>query len=99
MGEPITEFIDQNVTIEQAPVAAPELPKPRPKEMEIPDYYTENGTNWIDAVKMVTTREGFEGFCMGSIMKYLIRHKDMEGKADLLKAQKFLKILTDFHND
>ena len=44
----------------------------------------------IDVVKSVVGTEGFEHFCIGNILKYVIRYKKKNGIEDLKKARVYL---------
>ena len=52
-----------------------------------PDYYTEG----IETTKDVLSHK--LGFCEGNRIKYLTRYKQKNGLEDLLKAQKYLRLL------
>lgn len=52
-----------------------------------PNYYTDG----IETTKYVLSHK--LGFCEGNIIKYLTRYKQKNGLEDLLKAQKYLRLL------
>lgn len=61
-----------------------------------PQHYKLDGLDieTVDVIKSVTSNYmGFEAFCMGNILKYLIRAKKKNGLEDLYKAQKYLSWL------
>lgn len=61
-----------------------------------PQHYKLDGLEieTVDVIKSVTSQyNGFEAFCMGNILKYLIRAKKKNGLEDLYKAQKYLSWL------
>lgn len=44
----------------------------------------------IDVIKSVLGNEGFEYFCIGNILKYVIRYKKKNGLEDLKKARVYM---------
>lgn len=60
-----------------------------------PSHYIRNGLECIDAIKAaVEGLDGFEGYCIGNVIKYSWRWKQKDGIQDLRKAQEYLHILT-----
>ena len=49
--------------------------------------------NAIQAIEFVHSNK--MGFCEGSIIKYIARHKYKDGKQDLLKARHFIDMLLE----
>lgn len=49
----------------------------------------------IDVVSAVTGKQ-FEGFCIGNILKYVMRYKKKNGVEDLKKARVYLDWLIPF---
>lgn len=63
-----------------------------------PNHYKLNNLNLecIDVIKSVLEDyEGFQAFCMGNVLKYLIRAKKKNGLEDLQKARKYLEWLVE----
>jgi len=65
--------------------------------VEHPRHYNQGDVECIDAIKSaVATLSGYEGYLIGSAIKYLWRWKIKNGKEDLLKARWYLdKLIND----
>lgn len=60
-----------------------------------PLHYMMNGRETIETIKDVTS-EGFEGYLVGNIVKYISRYKYKNGAEDLNKAAWYLnKLITE----
>ena len=55
-----------------------------------PDYYNKNGLECYDLIEASCGTEGYKGFLVGNIWKYLWRWKDKNGIEDLRKAREYL---------
>ena len=47
----------------------------------------------IVLMRLGLTDEEFEGYCIGNVMKYILRYKHKGGDDDLLKARKYIDFL------
>jgi hypothetical protein len=58
-----------------------------------PSHYQIEGCNIesIDIIKKVLGLKGFVAFCLGNVLKYLIRAEKKNGKEDYKKAAKYLE--------
>lgn len=57
-----------------------------------PSHYTEGRKyETIDVIADNLTEEGFEGFCIGCVFKYISRYRKKNGLEDLKKAEWYLK--------
>ena len=58
-----------------------------------PSHYQIEGCNIesIDIIKKVLGLKGFVAFCLGNVLKYLIRAQKKNGKEDYKKAAKYLE--------
>ena len=59
-----------------------------------PPHYNKSGIECIEAIKAMT-REGFQFYLQGNIMKYLWRYRYKNGVEDLKKAKWYLSELID----
>lgn len=56
-----------------------------------PDHYRVAGWEAIDVIEDLTkTLDGFEAFCLGNVIKYLVRYPRKNGLEDLKKARWYL---------
>ena len=55
------------------------------------NHYQICGFNSIEIIKRVLGIKGFVAFCLGNILKYLIRAEKKNGKEDYKKAAKYLE--------
>lgn len=58
-----------------------------------PSHYKQGEVECIDAIKSSLSREAFQGFLQGNIIKYVWRHKHKNRAEDLKKAQWYLSLL------
>ena len=56
-----------------------------------PAHYLIGGIETMDFIKAKLTPEGFEGFCIGSIIQYVSRYRHKGGLDDLKKAEQVLQ--------
>ncbi len=54
-------------------------------------YQLDCGIESIEIIKKVLGTQGFVAFCLGNILKYLIRAEKKNGKEDYKKAAKYLE--------
>jgi hypothetical protein len=61
-----------------------------------PDHYKQGKVECIDAIDSATYYlNGFEGYCVGNILKYVWRYKRKNGIEDLKKARWYLDKLIE----
>lgn len=60
-----------------------------------PDHYKAGGIETIDYLEAKLGKEGFEGYCVGNILKYTSRYKHKNGLEDLKKAQWYINRLVE----
>jgi hypothetical protein len=62
------------------------------------NHYQICGFNSIEIIKRVLGLKGFVAFCLGNILKYLIRAEKKNGKEDYKKAAKYLEWVIERDN-
>lgn len=55
-----------------------------------PDHYCHGNVECIDAIEAALGHEGFVGYCIGNVLKYVWRYRRKGGVKDLQKAQWYL---------
>lgn len=55
-----------------------------------PEHYADKDIEVIDYIKDTLTPEGFEGYCIGNVIKYISRYRKKGGLEDLQKALYYL---------
>ncbi len=55
-----------------------------------PNHYTAGKFEVIDILQDALSHEEFHGFCLGNVLKYVLRHKHKNGIEDLKKASWYL---------
>lgn len=66
--------------------------------MGTPDYYKKDGIECFDIIKIFTSdANGYEGFIIGNIIKYLFRFKNKNGCEDLDKTIDYLLTLRSLY--
>ena len=63
-------------------------------KMKSPDHYSKSGIQPLDYIIANDL-----SFIEGNIIKYVTRYKHKDGVEDLLKAQEYLRLLIEKHND
>lgn len=58
-----------------------------------PSHYTYGAIETIDYIKQVVGEEGFKGYCLGNILKYISRAEHKNGIEDYKKAMWYLERL------
>lgn len=62
----------------------------------MPNYYNKNGMECFQVIEtMCKEKNGYIGFILGNIIKYLWRYKEKGGKDDLIKAENYLNKLIE----
>jgi len=61
-----------------------------------PDYYKNNGRDLFDHFAEIMPTQGFQGFMIGNVMKYIVRYPAKNGVEDLHKARTYLDRLIQF---
>lgn len=60
-----------------------------------PSHYTQGGIECIDCIRASMSKDGFEDYCKGNIIKYLHRWRFKGGVQDLKKASVYLNWLIE----
>lgn len=64
-------------------------------EVNHPDHYTQGGIECIDCIRASMSKDGFEDYCKGNVIKYLHRWRFKGGVQDLKKAKVYLDWLIE----
>lgn len=56
-----------------------------------PRHYADKEIEVIDYIRDTLTREQYEGYCIGNVLKYVSRYRNKGGSEDLKKAQIYLR--------
>lgn len=64
--------------------------KAQKDEVNHPDHYTQGGIECIDCIRASMSKDGFEDYCKGNVIKYLHRWRFKGGVQDLKKAEVYL---------
>ena len=60
-----------------------------------PDHYKHGGIETIEYMKAKLTKEQFEGYLLGNVLKYVSRYRHKDGVNDLKKAKWYLERLIE----
>ena len=60
-----------------------------------PEHYTQGGLEVITILRKKLTKEQFKGFCIGNVIKYVLRAEYKNGNEDYAKAIQYLKWLIE----
>ena len=69
--------------------------EPTPDNVTNPSHYTNGNIETIDYLKDTLSKEQYEGFCRGNVLKYLSRYPHKNGVEDLNKAKTYLEWLIE----
>ena len=58
-----------------------------------PNYYHNSNVDVIKALELLRGKEACKDFCIGNVMKYVIRYDKKNGIEDLKKAQTYINRL------
>ncbi len=56
-----------------------------------PSHYSFGEIEPIHYIKDKLSKEAYEGFCIGNVIKYVSRYKHKNGLEDLMKAKQYLE--------
>lgn len=66
-----------------------------PDNVNHPPHYTNGGIETLDFIKAKLTREQYEGYLRGNIIKYIARYDNKGGTEDIKKAEFYQKKLLE----
>src|SRR5699024_4627672 len=66
-----------------------------PDNVTNPSHYINGNIETIDYLKDTLSKEQYEGFCRGNVLKYLSRYPHKNGVEDLNKAKTYLEWLIE----
>lgn len=98
LGEEIKKDVEK--TVQAICEATPGRIKTVEDNVNQPNHYKLDGLDVevLDVIKAVLTKEQFEGFLHGNVIKYTLRTNKKNGVEDLEKAHKYLGWLIDSKN-
>lgn len=64
-----------------------------------PAHYTSGSVETIDHIRDMLTADGYEGYLVGNVLKYLARYRYKGGTEDLRKAAWYLARLVELKED
>ena len=69
--------------------------EPATDNVNKPSHYINGNIETIDYLKDTLSKEQYEGFCRGNVLKYLSRYPHKNGVEDLNKAKTYLEWLIE----
>lgn len=60
-----------------------------------PNHYTQGERETIENIRDTMSSEGYQGYCVGNVVKYLARYKFKNGLEDVKKAKKYIEFLEE----
>lgn len=60
-----------------------------------PNHYKQGERETIENIRDTMSSEGFRGYCVGNVVKYLARYKFKNGLEDVRKAKKYIEFLEE----
>ena len=67
--------------------------EPKQDNVNHPAHYTHGRFEVIDVIEDTLGTDSFKGYCIGNVIKYVLRHEYKGGTEDLQKAQWYLNRL------
>lgn len=63
--------------------------------VDSPKHYTQGERETIENIRDAMNSEGYQGYCVGNVIKYLARYKFKNGLEDVRKAKKYIEFLEE----
>ena len=60
-----------------------------------PNHYKQGERETIENIRDTMSSEGYQGYCVGNVVKYLARYKFKNGLEDVKKAKKYIEFLEE----
>ena len=60
-----------------------------------PNHYKQGERETIENIRDTMSSEGYQGYCVGNVVKYLARYKFKNGLEDVRKAKKYIEFLEE----
>ena len=60
-----------------------------------PNHYTQGERETIENIRDTMSSEGYQGYCVGNVVKYLARYQFKNGLEDVRKAKKYIEFLEE----
>lgn len=60
-----------------------------------PTHYMQGERETIETIRDTMSSEGYQGYCVGNVVKYLSRYKFKNGLEDVRKAKSYIKFLEE----
>ena len=60
-----------------------------------PSHYKQGERETIENIRDTMSSEGYQGYCVGNVVKYLARYKFKNGLEDVRKAKKYIEFLEE----
>lgn len=60
-----------------------------------PNHYKQGERETIENIRDTISSEGYQGYCVGDVVKYLARYKFKNGLEDVRKAKKYIEFLEE----
>lgn len=60
-----------------------------------PNHYRQGERETIENIRDTMSSEGYQGYCVGNVVKYLARYKFKNGLEDVRKAKKYIEFLEE----
>lgn len=60
-----------------------------------PSHYKQGERETIENIRDTISSEGYQGYCVGNVVKYLARYKFKNGLEDVRKAKKYIEFLEE----
>ena len=74
---------------------APKARPPKTDNVNQPSHYLKGGMECIDVIKAQLTKEQYQGYLYGNVLKYMWRWPEKNGIEDLRKAAHYLMWLQE----
>ena len=60
-----------------------------------PSHYKQGERETIENIRDTMSSEGYQGYCVGNVVKYLARYQFKNGLEDVRKAKKYIEFLEE----
>ena len=91
------KLLENKPELKQIPIKPMPTIEPLEDTVNHPSHYTTGKVEVIDYIVDKLTKEQFEGYCIGNVIKYVSRYRHKGGMNDLKKAKWHLNKLEEQH--
>lgn len=83
------EFVSEDLLVPELEKSVDDKITLTNEKVNHPNHYNQGGIECLDVIKAYYGDDGYEGFCAGNVLKYVMRYKHKENALEDLKKARF----------